>query len=174
MYMKRSTVGRKIKYYREERKFTQQELADKIGVTWEMISRYERGVSEPYGRIEAIAKALNTHVGELLQNNNNTNYSNQIPLFTKIPKNFNFDIEKTRYFYTCPLWILKKDRGVFALDMSIVKEEKEGIYYISPNTKPKKDSFILFLKENKLFVGKFQNQKNIIGTVLTIEEKTFH
>ncbi len=169
--MKLSKVGKRIKYYREESKLTQQELGDRVGVTWEMISRYERGVNEPYSRIEAIAKALNRDIVELLQNNNISS-SNQIPLFTKIPKGLDFNPNNTTFYYTCPEWILKKDKGVFALDMSLVDSEQEGVYYISPDINPVMSKLVLIQKNQKLFVKEFQNQENIIGTILSFEEKT--
>ena len=164
--MKSSKVGKKIKYYRQENKLTQQQLADKIGVTWEMISKYERGINEPYNRIEAIAKALNTSIAELLQDDNIGNLNNQIPLFTKIPKDLKFNQNNTNFFYSCPLWILKKDRDVFAIDMNLVEKEKDGIYYISPNTNSEKGNFVLLYKGGKLEIKEFENQQKILGTIL--------
>ena len=40
--MNNKYIGENIKIYRERKKLTQRELGDKIGKTWEMISRYER------------------------------------------------------------------------------------------------------------------------------------
>lgn len=164
--MKSSKVGRKIKYYRQENRLTQQQLADKIGVTWEMVSKYERGINEPFNRIEAIAKALNTSIAELLQEDNIENLNNQVPLFTKIPKSLKFNENNTNFFYSCPLWILKKDRDVFAVDMNLIEKEKDGIYYVSPNTKPEKGNFVLLYKGGNFEVEKFENQENILGTLL--------
>jgi transcriptional regulator with XRE-family HTH domain len=169
--MKPSKVGRKIKYYREESKLTQQQLADKIGVTWEMVSRYERGINEPYSRIKSIAKALNTNISELLQEDNIASVRNQIPLFTKIPKDLNFNQNNTTFYYTCPEWILKKDKDVFAIDMSLVEEEKEGVYYVSPNIESEMSKLVLRNENGKLLVEKFQKQKDIIGIILSFEEK---
>ena len=171
--MKSSKVGKKIKYYREENKLTQQQLADKIGVTWEMVSKYERGVNEPYNRIEAIAKALNTSISELLQDNNIASFGSQIPLFTKIPKDNKFDFENTTFYYTCPEWILKKDKKAFAIDMSLVEKDSEGVYYISPNTKPERNSLVLLKRGNGFKIEEFKNQKDILGIVLGKEIRLF-
>ncbi len=159
-------IGKKIKYYRQEKKLTQEELGDRIGVTWETVSKYERGVTEPYKRIHAIAKALNVDVVELLQNNYNSSTNNQIPLFTKIPKDFKFTPENTNFFYSCPVWILKKDRGVFAIDMDLFEKESKGIYYVSPNTKPKRNNLVLIYSKEELLIEKFQNQENILGVIM--------
>jgi restriction endonuclease len=134
-----------------------------------MISRYERGLNEPYGRIETIAKALNIEVGELLQNS----YNNHIPLFTKIPKDLKFIPQNTTYSYTCPHWILNIDKNSFAIDAQLIETKEEGVYYISPNTKAKKGNFVLFSKQGNVFVKRFENQKNILGTILSVERKFF-
>ena len=171
--MKNSNVGKRIKYYREENNLTQQQLADKIGVTCEMISRYERGINDPYNRINVLAKVLNVDLIELLQKDNNANFPKQIPLFTKIPKNFEFYTENTNYFYTCPDWIFKKDKKSFAVDMDLIKGEDNGIFYISPRTKPKRDCFVLGNRNDCLKIERFENQKDILGVVLSKEVRLF-
>ena len=59
-------IGRRIRHYRLLRGLTQEELAKKIGVSWEMVSRYENGRSDPTNRIVFIANALNTSPNILL------------------------------------------------------------------------------------------------------------
>ncbi len=171
--MKILNVGKRIKHYREENGLTQQQLADKIGVTCEMVSRYERGVNDPYNRINVLAKVLNVDLAELLQKNNNTNFSKEIPLFTKIPKNFEFYIENTNFFYTCPEWIYKKDKKSFAIDIDLVNGEENGVLYVSPRTKPKDDCFVILNKNNYLKLERFQDHKEIIGVLLAKEIRIF-
>ena len=65
--MKQDYIGENIRIYRERAHLTQQELADKIGVSWEMISRYERSASSPLKKIGAIANALNVYMSTLLE-----------------------------------------------------------------------------------------------------------
>ena len=51
-------IGENIKIYRKRKKLTQQELGERIGKTWEMISRYERGISSPLNQLQNIADTL--------------------------------------------------------------------------------------------------------------------
>lgn len=52
-------ISHNIKYYRQMKRMTQQQLADKIGITNTVIQRYESGViSVPYERILQLADAL--------------------------------------------------------------------------------------------------------------------
>ena len=57
----------RLKSYREEKGFTQVQLAKESGLTARMIQMYERGTSKPrYEAAEKLAKALNVPVTELL------------------------------------------------------------------------------------------------------------
>lgn len=57
----------RLKSYREERGFTQVQLAKESGLTSRMIQNYERGTSKPrFEAAEKLAKALNIPVTELL------------------------------------------------------------------------------------------------------------
>ncbi len=62
-------IGRIIKEERQKRGLSQQELATKVGVTWEMISRYERGRSSALNKILEISDALEIEVGKFFQAN---------------------------------------------------------------------------------------------------------
>lgn len=60
-------IGLKIKEYRKSKGLTQKELADKIGVAVNTISRYEIGERVPTLKIiYDIAEALNTDIGNIL------------------------------------------------------------------------------------------------------------
>lgn len=65
--MNKNYIGENIKVYRERKKMTQRDLGEKIGKTWEMISRYERGVSSPFKQIDSLADALDTNPSDLLK-----------------------------------------------------------------------------------------------------------
>ena len=57
-----------IEKRREEKKLTQQQLAEKCGVNQNSISRYEKGVREPSIKVmKALAKALDCSIDELLR-----------------------------------------------------------------------------------------------------------
>jgi transcriptional regulator with XRE-family HTH domain len=52
-------VGRRVRSRRLERRFSQTELADKIGVTFQQVQKYEKGVNRiGSGRLQRIAEAL--------------------------------------------------------------------------------------------------------------------
>ncbi len=178
-------IGHQIRYYRKKLNLTQQELADQIGISWEMISRYERGSSSPIYKIEEISQALKIKPYELLVNNNQKvehnnstqKADNQIPLFTKIPKNNNFSFDKTSFSYTAPNWIIKKYNKVFAIDpeiisISTIQLENAGILYINKQTKNfQSDDLVLYRKDNELLIDSHSSVKNneIIGKVLAQE-----
>jgi transcriptional regulator with XRE-family HTH domain len=51
--------GEKLRELRKARGMTQQQLAKAVGVKWEAISRWERGVREPgWSNVLALASAL--------------------------------------------------------------------------------------------------------------------
>ena len=81
-------IGESIRKYRRRLNLTQDQLADRVGVTWEMISRYERGESSPMNKLDKLSNALNIRVTDLLSENGCADYN--IPLFAKIPKAFEF------------------------------------------------------------------------------------
>ncbi len=100
--MSNISIGKRIKEYRLEKNLTQQELADKVGVTWEMISRYERDESKPFFKLESIAHALDISMNDILQKNNNQNIvyikSNKVELLDTNISNqgiFKIDIDKS-------------------------------------------------------------------------------
>lgn len=61
-------LGLRIAELRRERKFTQQQLAEKSSYSVEFISLVERGVNSPsVAGCELIAKALNVAVADLFE-----------------------------------------------------------------------------------------------------------
>lgn len=56
------SLGHRIRLLRESKGMSQSELADKIGVKWSAISKYERGLVEnlPSHRIRKLADVLDT------------------------------------------------------------------------------------------------------------------
>jgi len=57
-------IGRTIREQRQKKRLSQSELAKKVGVTWEMISRYERGRSSSLQKILLLADALDLDVSK--------------------------------------------------------------------------------------------------------------
>ncbi|MBI2357240.1 helix-turn-helix transcriptional regulator [Candidatus Dojkabacteria bacterium] len=136
--MKYKDVGRKIKDYRQKSEMTQQELADKIGVTWEMVSRYERGLSSPFSRIDRISEVFNIPSHQLLQKDNNASEYKfyEVPLFTSLPESKMFLPSETKLFYSAPKWIHEIGVTVFAVESKLIKNSTidirdNGIVYVS-------------------------------------------
>jgi transcriptional regulator with XRE-family HTH domain len=56
-------VGRRLRWRRQELKLSQQELADRLGVTFQQVQKYEKGVNRiGAGRLQRIAEALEVPV----------------------------------------------------------------------------------------------------------------
>lgn len=65
------TVGERIKKLRKNLDFTQQQLAEKVGITYIQIGRYETGKSNPSSDVlNKIAEAVNTTVDFLISGGN--------------------------------------------------------------------------------------------------------
>lgn len=180
--MNQKSIGEQIRYHRQKQGLTQQELAKSIGVTWEMISRYERGVSSSLGKIEALAKALDLDPIEILQKSYNPNFlreggGNRIPLFTAPPQNKDFRKGATQYFYSAPDWIMEMDKDSFLIDPYIVSIKTvqlrdKGPIYISPSTKPELEDMVLFYKEKQLTIDKYKNiaaGEQVVGLIMAQE-----
>ncbi len=60
-------IGQKLKEYRVKKGLTQQELAQKLGVTWEMVSRYERGENLTIGRLIQLSQILGFDISTLFE-----------------------------------------------------------------------------------------------------------
>lgn len=66
-----SAIGEKIKTLRKERKSTQKELANEIGVTASTITKYEIGQLEPnLETLTKIADTFNISISALVEDNN--------------------------------------------------------------------------------------------------------
>lgn len=177
--MNKNYIGENIRIYRERKSITQRELADKIGKTWEMVSRYERGVSSPLKQIENIASVLNVEVGDLLKDStkNTASFSfNRIPLFDFLPKDFDFKNTKSYIYYVAPDWILSIDDESFVIDTKLVDSsledlKKDGYLYISPKSEIKNDDVVLIKKNDGITVKKYRqgDSENVIGKVLAQE-----
>lgn len=70
-------VGKLIAKQRKEKNMTQDELAEKFGITGKSVSKWERGINAPdISTLEALSEELNISVNELLRGElNNTKIS---------------------------------------------------------------------------------------------------
>ncbi|MCD4756581.1 helix-turn-helix domain-containing protein [bacterium] len=166
-------IGENIRKYRKRLKLTQDELADRVGITWEMISRYERGESSPMNQLDKLAKSLGVSAGDLVDSDSVNVY--QIPLFTSIPKDFIFKKECTLTYYNCPTWVTKLDHESFVVDMGIVESSSllcssNGFLFVSPNCKLSVNDIVLVSKDRKLRIESYNKRENhVIGKVVMQE-----
>ena len=166
-------IGENIRKYRNRLDLTQDQLADRIGVTWEMISRYERGESSPMNKLDKLADALGIPITTLIDDNITTDC--QIPLFVKIPKHFTFDKENTTVYYNCPTWLLQLDPEAFVIDIDLLEfnnylQKEDGFIFISPNSDIQNSDLVIVQDEGRLKVIKYKrNQVEIIGKIMMQE-----
>lgn len=70
MALDNKTIGQQIRYYRNEKKLSQEELAEVVSATQEHISRLEIGAKSPsLEMVVLIANALDTTANDLLGEN---------------------------------------------------------------------------------------------------------
>jgi DNA-binding XRE family transcriptional regulator len=166
-------IGENIRKYRNRLDLTQDQLADKIGVTWEMISRYERGESSPMNKLDRLAKALGVPVTTLIDDRIVNNC--EIPLFVKIPRHFSFDKDSTTIYYSCPKWLLKLDPQVFVIDTELIETnnflpKEEGYIFISPNSDIHNSDLVVVNDSSKLKVERYkQNGYEPLGKIMMQE-----
>lgn len=161
--MNSNIVGKKIKQYRVDKKMTQQELADRCGVNWETISRYERGYPMMLSNLSKIAEALDTDVGELASENASSLTGLVLvgelraPYFTSKPINNDFSITDTITMHSIPEFVYLADKAAFVIDVSIVEDlyygiKNSGVLYISRNVKCSPNDICLISRYDKLMV----------------------
>jgi transcriptional regulator with XRE-family HTH domain len=173
--MKDSYIGENIRFYRERLDYTQQELADKVGVSWEMISRYERNASSPLNKLYELSEALNIPSSQLIDKHipQNLNSNFRVPLVVSLPKGNLFDFDYTNFYYNAPEWIFQKGIKAIALSSTLVSNSdtpKGGVYYICTPNDLKRDDKVL-IRENKELVEKAYagGQKDILAKVIAKE-----
>jgi len=65
--MNQEKIGQFIKKIREENKLTQKELADKLGVTYQAVSKWENGKNVPdISILKEMSKMFNIDIDEIL------------------------------------------------------------------------------------------------------------
>ena len=97
-------IGKKIVKYRRKNKLSQEQLAEKIGVTRQTISNWELNTTKPdVTQIKNIAKVLNTSIDDLLDNNGNGVKSKINNIENELKKN-----NRNLKYKTCQRVMLKK------------------------------------------------------------------
>ncbi len=175
-------LGKSIKYHRIKKGFTQQQLADRLGISWEMVSRYETGKSSPIRRLFDIANALNISPSQLLQDSyiSSRSIKISIPYFTDIPQNMTFEDENTDDRYIAPLWILEKFPNAFCIkgslvNINVLNLQEAAILYLTPaNLSEKRTLYYVYAIDKNLVCDEKRYLKpnsKLIGGVIAIEKR---
>lgn len=80
--MNQEKIGQFIKNIRKENKLTQKELADKLGVTYQAVSKWENGKNVPdISIIKEMSKMFNVDIDEILDGEKKDKKKSLYPLF---------------------------------------------------------------------------------------------
>lgn len=189
-------IGIQIKKARTEKRISQEQLGDKLGVTWEMISRYENGrssarkyltqLSEIFEKpisyffgveddiveynVEKIASALREKgIGY------ESGGANKVLLIDDFSiLGFEKSLKLTRQYYTAPEWIIEKYSDIFALRLkNLALDQKDKIEFssgdigfFSPSVKPESKDIVLVQLNNTFKLQKFSS--DLGGQVLAV------
>lgn len=177
-------IGLQIKHLRLTAGLTQKQLADKIGVTWEMVSRYETGRSSPMNRLLPLSEALKISPSQIIsspavEDQPMLYQRNTIPLLDKPFTSLSTALGTTKNFYVAPDWIIQQITRPFAVDSSIVTFETSkisgnSILYISPEKPDSSSKLALLLGEKSLRAapsGNKTSKQKILGTIIAIEKR---
>ncbi len=106
-------IGQKIRELRKRKRISQMDLAERIGLSFQQIQKYEKGISKiSVSRLQQIAKALNVDVC----------------IFFEEESNKNSHIMEDEQKYVSTPYLDKRERELISLFRSIDnKMIKEGI-----------------------------------------------
>ncbi|HOU75515.1 MAG TPA: helix-turn-helix transcriptional regulator [Candidatus Dojkabacteria bacterium] len=159
--MEKNSIGHNIRIARTIAGLSQRELADKLGVTWEMISRYETNKVNALGRIVQIAQILNVPTTFLLGESSKmlndtqvefqTQSENLIPFITTPKKSLRKQNRKEIAVYpVSSKKINAKYRNYFAISSSDIDSfddieiPKGGVLVFAEASKYKPNDTLLF------------------------------
>jgi transcriptional regulator with XRE-family HTH domain len=185
-------LGQTIRTIRKKQGLTQEQLGQKTGVTWEMVSRYERGLSSALPRLEDIGKALKTNPAEIYAMAYNITLaddidSSKIPTVSSTTKELLNKTQNSKdfikncsngYSYATPKWITDLDKDSFIIEPKafgtkpeVFKDSKEFI--ISPNSSIKKNDYVLQIKNGNLLLTKTPDKDGITLGVLIANQQRY-
>jgi len=174
-----TTIGGNIKIARQLRKISQRVLADKIGLTWEMISRYETGKVNPINSLGKISRALNIPISFLLgetsllvSDNKYVDYYSKeihfIPFVSNYIKLFSENAYKTESIrHLAPLWMSTIQlKNSFAIDsLSASDPERLGFHY---------NGIFIVLRNNKYKTGDIVLCGELDISTVKLEVRTYN
>lgn len=189
--MDNKQIGLQIKKGRIDSGLTQQELGEKIGVTWEMISRYENGRTNPLTNLLDIAKHLNkpitfffgvedesfqnqlSKLKKLLDQKDSLSNSRANIIFVPVinykkGKSIPQLIKSSKVTIPFSANFLSSKKNLFSLKFGESKS-KESVIGIFTDTKSLKKSDLVLQKDKdglKLDNYSAKNKKNVLGKLL--------
>lgn len=180
-------IGEKIKEARSIKGYSQKQLAEKLGITWEMLSKYENGRSNPINKIEELSYYLgkeihyffdfdNAFANNRIKNSGNTkNESSQIPLFESVlqVKSYIKSNLTPQLLYSVSAWAVRDFAQLFALKCINIKSDNivcsDDIAIFSSDLHPSGNNYVLTEK------GEIINRKDLknkaIATLIYVEKR---
>jgi len=171
-------IGKKIKTMRKQKGLTQKELAQKLGVSQQMINQYENNSSNlTFETLQKIATALDVSINELIDESGTNDYeilkdnfdkSQDQDLFTRLGlKNIKYKLNNIEYDITATIiqeadetmiTVEKLDEQADLIDpmrkLETIKISKEQLLKLDRET----DDFLRF-KVEQLFKDAESNKK---------------
>ncbi len=195
-------IGVQIKKARLEKRLSQEELGERLGVTWEMISRYENGRSSARKYLTQLAeildkpisyffgiseKSITYEVDQIVEklrergigyNSSNENKIILIDDFSIL--GFERSLKLTRKYYSVPEWLVEKYTGLFALRLSSLQDtadlniEMRDVGFFSKDELPQKGDYVL-IQDGRFFklIKYTPKLQQKVLAILLVQEKRF-
>ena len=196
--MNDAKIGIQIKKARAEAQITQSELGKKIGVTWEMISRYENGKSSPRKNLENIAEVLGKPIqyffgveevpikeeikrltNLLEKKGEDLGRGAEVPLIEDL-EDYDLDqsLSLTKQSYTSPSWIYSNFGNVFALKLDKVHSDvvnigRGDVGYLTRDMVPEVGNYVLIKDRNIFRIDRYVKMLEGVLAVLIAVEKRY-
>lgn len=182
--MDSQTIGNRIKNFRKEKGLSQKDLASMVGVTWEMVSRYERGRSSPLLKIIPIAKALSVPTEALLAEYEDKELADKVmyysermvPLLTVMPseprKFWEVALQSIAYVNTIskfePTYLCAIDLALTHFVIDSIQIQKKGIVLIKRTEEETEGKICLISYRREYFIADPRRYKHehVLGRVV--------
>jgi len=196
-------IGKQIKKARTDKGLSQEALGEKLGVTWEMVSRYENGRSSARKYLAELSQVLEKPIAyffgveeDVIEYNiekiasalkekgvgYDKSSQNKVTLIDNFSiLGFEKSLKLTRQYYSAPEWVIEKYHDVFALrleslttETGVLEINKGDVGFFSPSTESNTGDIVLVQKGNSFRLTKFSTSlKEQVLAVLIIQEKRF-
>lgn len=149
-------ISSNIKYFRKQKNWTQEQLAERLGVTRSTVTQWETGWSQPrMGKVEELASAFDITVSDLVDENPKPRLSGEkkvqatdvtyIPLRGRVHAGAWTEPDVLDEVNVCvPQWLYERDKDIYAVEVEgdcMSRVYPEGcIVIVSPNSQPQNGS----------------------------------